>query len=375
MDAQRDHRHAVQPQPPGDHRDVHAERQGHLRTEQAGSAQLHPAQPRVLHVQLHGRFGEGKIRRQELDLFGLGDFPREKFQQPQQRPEIDVLPQHDAFDLEEIRRVGGVHLIVAEAARDGEIFAGRLRAGRQRAGRYGGALASQDESPRALFIEVVAPPGGTRVATVPMRRRDAGEEGFGDLRYMRRFLDEIDVVDVPRRMELRHIEGIHVPEFGLDQRPAHFLESHADQLGFHAVEEFPVGMALAGRDTGRPQADGVFPEPLRPPAAVFQEFRRQLRDFIGDTLLDERIRGAEPIRRQGECPFDVIVDPERFVGVPSFDGMLFDDAAHRFRERLQVPRRAVELLQQFADRFRSGARPSRGFHVTAGHDADRALLF
>ena len=123
----------------------------------------------------------------------------------------------------------------------------------QRAGRYGGALASQDESPRALFIEVVAPPGGTRVAAVPMRRRDAGKEGFGNLRYMRRFLDEIDVVDVPRRMELRHVEGVHVPEFGFDQRSAHFLESHAHQLGFHAIEKFAVGMTFAGCDAGRPR--------------------------------------------------------------------------------------------------------------------------
>src|SRR5580765_520134 len=67
---------------------------------------------------------------------------------------------------------------------------------------------------------------------------------------MRRFLDEVDVMNVPCRMELRHEECVHVPEFCLDKRTPHFLESHAHEFCLHGIEKLTIGMPFAGAIRG-----------------------------------------------------------------------------------------------------------------------------
>ena len=100
---------------------------------------------------------------------------------------------------------------------------------------------------------------------------------------MGRILDEIDVMDVAGRMELRHEQCVHVPEFGLDERASHFLKSHADQFRLDLVEKLAIGMFFPDADSRRAQADGVFSESFRSPAAVFQHFRTELRHLFSAT--------------------------------------------------------------------------------------------
>ena len=61
-------------------------------------------------------------------------------------------------------------------------------------------------------------------------------------------LDEIHIVDVAGRMELRHEECVHIPEFGLDQRAPHFPKAHAHQLRFDGVQKLTIGMSFSCAD-------------------------------------------------------------------------------------------------------------------------------
>ncbi len=98
------------------------------------------------------------------------------------------------------------------------------------------------------------------------------------------FLDEIDVMNVPRRMELRHEQGIHIPELRFDQRPPHFLESHAHKFGLDRVEKFAIGMFLSSSDTRRAQTDRVLPKSLLTPTPILQQVGSHLRYFFSNPL-------------------------------------------------------------------------------------------
>ena len=119
-------------------------------------------------------------------------------------------------------------------------------------------------------------------------------------------------MDVTCRMELRHEERIHVPEFRLHERASHFLESHAHEFCLHDIEKLTVGMPFARRNPWRAKTDRVFTEALRPPAPVFQQFRRQLGDLFRGPLPRELLGGFDAGRRKLECSGYPIIDAERF---------------------------------------------------------------
>ena len=91
------------------------------------------------------------------------------------------------------------------------------------------------------------------------------EKRFGDRIRMGRGFHEVDVVNGSRRMELGHIQGIHVPKFGLDQGASHFLKSHGNQFVFDQVKKFSVRVPPSGSDPRGSQGNGVFPETLAAP--------------------------------------------------------------------------------------------------------------
>ena len=76
----------------------------------------------MAHVHFDRRFGKGEIGRQELHFFRLGHLTRKEVQQTEQRPEINVFTQHNAFDLKKVGRMGGINLVVAEAAGNRKIL-------------------------------------------------------------------------------------------------------------------------------------------------------------------------------------------------------------------------------------------------------------
>jgi len=88
-------------------------------------------------------------------------------------------------------------------------------------------------------------------------------------------------MDVPGRMELGHEERVHVPELVLHERPAHLLESHADELVLHVVQELPVGMLPADAGPGRVQRDVVGAEAGLLPGPLLQHLGRERRGLLG----------------------------------------------------------------------------------------------
>lgn len=176
-------------------------------------------------------------------------------------------------------------------------------------------------------------------------------------------------------MELRHVEGVHVPKLVFDQRAPHFLEAHAHQLELHQVEELAIGVALAGQGARRAQADRVLAEALAAPAPVFEQFRCELGDFFQGPLFGEEVGRTVSFGGQDIPPVDMVVDSEGFVGVAAFDRVLFDDAAQRLGNGGQLPFCSMQLIEQRAQRLRRVAGGAGRFHAASRHDPDRTLLF
>src|SRR5690606_7230864 len=83
-DAERDHRHPIEAEAPGDHRRFDAMRRRHLRSEDPGAAELDPAEVRMLDVELDRGLGEGEIGGLELDLVGACDLDREELEEAEE---------------------------------------------------------------------------------------------------------------------------------------------------------------------------------------------------------------------------------------------------------------------------------------------------
>ena len=115
-----------------------------------------------------------------------------------------------------------------------------------------------------------------------MRSGNPLAERLLDLARTCRLFHEVDVVDVPGGMELRHEQSVHVPELVLHERAAHLFEAHADELVFDEIEEFPVGMFPADALPGGIEGDVVGAELLVLPAALLQHLGREHRSFFGD---------------------------------------------------------------------------------------------
>ncbi len=374
MEPEGHHRHPIQSESPGDDRHVDAQRIGHFRTKQTGPAQLHPSQAGVLDVQFDGWLRKGEVGREKLALLGLGDFTGEEVQEPQQDREIDIRGQHDAFDLEEIAGMGGIDMVVAEAARDREVLPGDLGAGSQRPGRHGGALAAKHQSPGPLPIVGVAPAGRAGRAAVLMGGGHLTQVGFGDRHPMRRRFHEVHIVNVPSRMKLGHEQRVHIPEFGLDQRAPHLLEAHAHQLPLDQIEKFPIGMPSAHRLARGAQADGVLSKTRLPPGPILEQVRRELREVLGRTLTGQRRRGRLAALRKAVVAAHMVVDAEGLVGIAALHRIPLDDGAGGLGEPGHLAGGAVQVLQRAPDRLGGGARHAGGFDEAAGHHPERPFL-
>jgi hypothetical protein len=181
-------------------------------------------------------------------------------------------------------------------------------------------------------------------------------------------------MDVACRMELRHEEGVHVPELGFHERAPHFLKSHAHEFGLDGIEELAIGMPFARSNARRAETDRVLTETLRPPAPVFQQFGRELGDFRCSPLPGELLGGFYAGIGQLERSGHSIVDTKGFPRVPPLDGVVLNDLLLCRGKCLQISRRSTELLQQSPHRFRRLARPAGRFDTAALNDQERALF-
>ena len=211
---------------PCDHGNIDSKRNGDFRSKQSRASEFHPAEFWMADMQLNRRFGEGKVRGEKTALLRLRHFFRKQIQEAKERAEVDCLAEHDPFYLEKIRRMCRIDLVVTKAARDRKILSRYQRCRRQGARGHGRALAAKHEPLRAFAIVSVSPSGGAGIPAVLVRCDDAVQKWIRVRPRMRRLFDEIDVVNRACRVELGHIQAVHIPELGLDERSSHFLKAH-----------------------------------------------------------------------------------------------------------------------------------------------------
>src|SRR5688572_3167370 len=159
-------------------------------------------------------------------------------------------------------------------------------------------------------------------------------------------LNEVHVMDIASRMELRHEERVHVPKFGLDQRSAHFLKAHAHEFRLDGVQKLSIRVLLSGPDPRRSKADRVFPEPFCSPASVLQEVGAELRYLFSHALFGQVLNRRYSGGRELEGAGHTLIDPERFFGIASLDRIVVNDVAIGFREALQFAWPLMNLLEQ-----------------------------
>ena len=272
------------PMPPGEDRHVDAQGLGDLGTEDARTAKLEPAEDGVLDMNLDGGLGEGEVAGHVLDLGGAGDLYGEHLEKAEEGAQVHFLSKDYALGLIEVGEVSRVDLIIAEAARDAEVFSRHLSR-RQLMGGEDGALTAEEKALGEFAIETIVPTAALRGTAILVGRGDGGEIGLLDKFGLGRVGDIVDVMYIAGRVELGHEKSITVPEFRLDETAVEFLEAEGSELVLHALEEFYIGVATARDEAGSRRVYVVGPEGCALPEALLEDLGRDGADFLArDTL-------------------------------------------------------------------------------------------
>ena len=102
------------------------------------------------------------------------------------------------------------------------------------------------------------------------------------------FLYKIHIVNIARRVKLRHEQRIHLPELGFDKCSSHLLKPHADQLQLEEVEKLTVGCRFPAAILGARKLIVYFRNRLfaRP---FLEKLRRHLRDFFRHAIAQQAL--------------------------------------------------------------------------------------
>jgi len=156
--------------------------------------------------------------------------------------------------------------------------------------REDGALAAEDEALREVAVEAVVPAAAARGTAVLVGLRDRREVGLLDELGLAGLGDLVDVVDVARGVELRHEQGVAVPEVGLDKRAVEFLEAEGAQFVLDAFEEADVRICPSGDDSRRLDGYVVSAEGPLLPVAALEERGRDRANFLAGNA--SRVEGG-----------------------------------------------------------------------------------
>ena len=96
----------------------------------------------MLDMHFYRRFREGEIPADILHFGGAGDFDGKHLEDTEQCPQVDLFAENDTFRLVKVGKVRCVYFIVAEAARNTEVFARNFCLCQLMSGQYR-ALATQ----------------------------------------------------------------------------------------------------------------------------------------------------------------------------------------------------------------------------------------
>ena len=144
-------------------------------------------------------------------------------------------------------------------------------------------------------------------------------------------------MNVPCRMELRHEQGIHVPELGFHERAPHFLESHAHELGLDRIEKFAIGMPFPGAIRGARRLIVYFRNRFVRQLPSFNSSGVNCETSSATPCLRQLFRPAStPSADKLECSGHPIIDPERFSWHCRVSRQSSNDLPLGFREAAAV---------------------------------------
>lgn len=156
-DAPLEHCEPLEPESPGEHGRIDAERGDYLGPEYSGPSELHPL-PVEEDLQLERGLGVREVRRTDADL--VESHPGvELADHGDEHVEVRVLVDDDPLDLGELRQVGGVDGLLPEYARNGERLPGRVRMLRDVPYAADRAVRAQDCHLGLLARPAPSPPG------------------------------------------------------------------------------------------------------------------------------------------------------------------------------------------------------------------------
>ena len=228
------------------------------------------------------------------------------------------------------------------------------------------------------MVELVVPAAAARVPAVPVRGRHVGKPRLLNFLRVGGVLDPVHVVDVPRRVELRHEERVAVPELGLHERPVVFLEAERDELILDVLQKLDVGVRAPGDYPRGGDRDVVAAENALLPLARGKHLGVERADFLArdSRALEGRDDFLEMLRKLVEDRL-ALDDLERRVGRAALLRERRNDLLFIFaqRGRVELPAFAFRrLFEQFRRYFDSLGLAARKFRLLFRVHLEDAVL-
>ena len=142
------------------------------------------------------------------------------------------------------------------------------------------SLTAQNKAARKIAVKRIIPAAASRIAAVFVCGGYVRQKGLVDFFRIHRIFYVINVVNVARRVELRHKQRVAVPKFRFDKRPVEFFKAERSEFIFYAFQKRHVGVCAAGYDARRRNADIVRAEACAFPFAGSEQLRRYFSDFV-----------------------------------------------------------------------------------------------
>src|SRR6266566_3378840 len=242
------HVEPVNPETPRQDRDLDAQRLRYLWTEYSTATKLHPANTLPVRLQLNTRLREREIVRLEPDPIRPRNLPGKHLQYSKQIPQVQTRIKNNALCLVELCQMSLVKHVWTKAARYSEVFSWNLEIFRDHTPNDELCPVDSKNQFRRFFNGKLVSPScrACLPAVLVSLRNPLHEIPILFETRSRRVLQIVEIMNLPCRMILRHVETVAVDESSLDERSNGFSKTQSDKLPLHHSQESQVGMILAG---------------------------------------------------------------------------------------------------------------------------------
>src|SRR6266516_2692839 len=250
LDLTMHHVEPVNPETPRQDRDLDAQRLRHFGTEESTTAELHPADTLPVRLQLNTRLREREIVRLEPDPIRPRNLPGKHLQYSKQIPQVQTRIKNNALRLVELCQMSLVKHVWTKAARYSEVFSWNLEIFRDHTPNAERCpVASKNQFRRFFNVKLVSPSCRACLPAVLVSLRNPLHEIAILLETRSRRVHQIvEIMNLPCRMILRHVETVAIDERRLDKWSNGFPKPQGDKLPLHHPQESKVWMILTRKD-------------------------------------------------------------------------------------------------------------------------------